>query len=92
MWQESFSFFCSQVSRVVSSARAYLLAMENISFDVLGFFMVSLWIRDWSLSPFLKNMTIDMSSTSGMIFLLLQKQWINSQRDSPFFWMTLAMC
>jgi hypothetical protein len=69
---------------------AYLLAMASIAFDILGFFMVSLRIRVGSLSHFLKNMTIDLSSTSGMTFLLLHKCWMNTQRDSPFFWMTLA--
>jgi hypothetical protein len=90
VWPESFSFFYSLVSRVASPSRAYLLAMVNIALDVLGFFMVSLRIRTGSLSPFLKNMMIDLSSTSGMIFLLLQKHWMNSQMDSPFFWMMLA--
>jgi hypothetical protein len=89
-WLESFSFFCSLVSRVASLAMAYLLAMVNIASDVLGFFMVSFRIRDGSPSPFLKNMIIDLSSTSKMIFLLLQKRWMNSHMDSPFFWMTLA--
>jgi hypothetical protein len=89
-WLESFSFFCSLVSRVASSARAYLLAMVNIASDILGYFLVSLRIRAGSLSPFLKNKTMDLSSTSGMIFLLLQNCWMNSQRDTPFFWMTLA--
>jgi hypothetical protein len=68
---DSLSFFYSLVSMVASSARAYLLAISNISLDVLGLFMVSLWIKDESLSPFLKNMMIDLSSTSGMMFLLL---------------------
>jgi hypothetical protein len=89
-WPESFSFFCSLVSRVASSARAYLLVMANIASDVLEFFMVSLQIRDESLSPFLKNMIIDLLSTSVVIFLLLQKHWMNSRRDSTFFWMMLA--
>jgi hypothetical protein len=70
VWLDSFSFFCSLVSGVASSARTYLLDMVNIAYDVLGFFMASLWIRDRSPSPFLKNMTIDLSS-SGMIFFLL---------------------
>jgi hypothetical protein len=52
--------------------------------------MVSLRIKDESLSPFFKNITIDLSSTSRMIFLLLQNHWMNSQRDSPFFWTMLA--
>jgi hypothetical protein len=90
MWPDSFSFFCSLVLRVTSTARAYLLAIANISFDVLGFFMVSLRIKDESLRPFLKNMIIDLSSTSGIMFLLLQKRWINSWRDSPFFWIMVA--
>jgi hypothetical protein len=64
-WPESFSFFCSLVSRVTTSAKMYLLVMANIAFDVLVFFMVSFQIRVRSLSPFLKNMT------SGMIFLFL---------------------
>jgi hypothetical protein len=46
-WLESFSFFCSLVSRVASSAKAYLLVMANIASNVLGFFMVSLRIRLW---------------------------------------------
>jgi hypothetical protein len=79
------SFLESLVWRVVFSARAYLLAFVNISSDVPGFFMVSLWIKDEPLSPFLKNMMIDLSLTSGILFLLLQKRWINSRRDSPFF-------
>jgi hypothetical protein len=33
----------------------------------------------------LKNMTIDLSSTSRMMFLLLQNRWMNSRRVSPFF-------
>jgi hypothetical protein len=70
-WPESFSFFYSLVSRITSSVRAYLLAMVNIASDVLGFFMASLRIRDGSLSPILKNMIIDLSSTSRKIFLLL---------------------
>jgi hypothetical protein len=89
-WPESSSFFYYLVSRVASSARAYLLAMTNIAYDVLGFFMMSLRIRARSLSPFFKNMTIDLSSNSRMTFLLLQKCWMKSQRDSPFFCMMLA--
>jgi hypothetical protein len=90
VWPKSFSFFYSLVSMVASSARAYLLVMVNIASDVLGFFMVSLWIRDGYLSLFLKNITIDLLSTSEIIFLLLQNHWMNSQRVSPFFWTTLA--
>jgi hypothetical protein len=71
MWPDS-SFFCSLVSRVASSTRAYLLAMANIASNVLEFFMVSFQIKDESLSPFLKNVTIDLSLTSGMMFLFLQ--------------------
>jgi hypothetical protein len=82
MWPDS---FCSLVSRVASSASVYLLAIANIFLDVLGFFMVSLWIKDESLSPFLKNVIIDLSSTSKMRFLLLQKRSMNSWNDSPFF-------
>jgi hypothetical protein len=67
-----------------------LVVMVNIASDVLGIFMGSLQIRDGSLSPFLKNITIELLSTSGMIFLLLQKSWMNSWRDSPFFWTTLV--
>jgi hypothetical protein len=70
--------------------RVYLLVMMNIVSDILVFFMMSLWIRDGSLSPFLKNITIDLSSIVGVIFLLLQKCWMNPQKDSPFFKMTLA--
>jgi hypothetical protein len=73
VWPESFSFLCSLLLRVASLARAYLLAMANIASNVLGFFMVSFSIGARSLSPFLKNMMIDFSSTSEMIFLLLQK-------------------
>jgi hypothetical protein len=89
VWLDS-SFFCSLVSRVASLVRAYLLAMVNIASDVLGFFMVSLRIKDGSLSPFLKNITMDLLSTIEMMFFLLQNRWMNSRRDSPFFWMTLA--
>jgi hypothetical protein len=67
-----------------------MLAMEKIYYDVLGFFMASFQIREESMSPFLKNIMIDLSSTSEMTFLLLQKQWMYSQMDSPFFWTTLA--
>jgi hypothetical protein len=84
-WLNFFSFFCFLVLRVASSSRAYLLAMMNIASDVLGFFMVSLHIKAGSLSPLLKNMTMDLSSTSRMIFLLLLKCWMNSWRDSPYF-------
>jgi hypothetical protein len=70
VWPDSFSFY-SLVSRVTSSARVYLLAIANISSDVLRFFMVSLRIREEYLSPFVKNMMIDLSSTSEMMFLLL---------------------
>jgi hypothetical protein len=49
VWSDSFSFFCSLLSRVVSSARAYLVAIANISSDILGFFMASLQINDESL-------------------------------------------
>jgi hypothetical protein len=65
-------FFYSLVSRIASSARAYLLAIANIYSNILGFFMASLRIKDESLSPFLKNIIINLSSTSGMRFLLLQ--------------------
>jgi hypothetical protein len=51
MWPDS-SSFCSLVSRVTNSTRVYLLAMLNIASDILGFFMVSFWIKDGSLSPF----------------------------------------
>jgi hypothetical protein len=84
VWPDSFSF-CSLVLKVASFARAYLIAMLNISFDILRFSIVSLRIREESMSPFLKNMMIDLSSTSGIMFLLLQNLWMNSQRDSPFF-------
>jgi hypothetical protein len=40
----------------------------------MGFFMVSLRIKDESVCPFLKDMMIDLSSTSRIIFLLLQKR------------------
>jgi hypothetical protein len=91
VWLYSFSFFFfSLVFRVASSPRAYLLAMENIASDVLGFFMVGLWIKDGSLSPFLNYITIDLLSTSKMMFLLSQNHWMNSRRNSPFFWMMLA--
>jgi hypothetical protein len=73
------------VSRVTFTAKVYLLAMENICSDILGFFMVSFWIGEESLSPFLKNIMTDLSSTFGMTFLLLQKHWMYYQRDSPFF-------
>jgi hypothetical protein len=66
------------VLRVTASARAYLLVMENICFNVLRFFLVSFQIREEFLSPFLKNIIIDLSSTSGMTFLLLQKRWMYS--------------
>jgi hypothetical protein len=33
--------------------------------------MVRFWVREESLSPFLRNMLIDLSSTSEMTFLLL---------------------
>jgi hypothetical protein len=72
-WSD-FSFLCSLVSRVASSTRAYLLAIANISSDVLGFFMMSLRIKDESLGPFLKNMMIDLSSTSGMNVSLIAKE------------------
>jgi hypothetical protein len=52
MSPDSCSFLCSLVSNVASPARAYMLAMANMSCDVLGFFMVSLWIKDESLRPF----------------------------------------
>jgi hypothetical protein len=78
------------VSRITYSTRVYLLAMLNIASDILGFFMVSFRIKDGSLSPFLKNIIIDLSSTSRMIFLLLQNHWMNSRRDSSFLQMTLA--
>jgi hypothetical protein len=38
VWLNCFSFFCSLMLRVASSARAYLLAMVNITSDVLRFF------------------------------------------------------
>jgi hypothetical protein len=88
-WSDS-SLFVSLLLWVASSAMAYLLVIANISSDVLEFFVVRLWIKDESLSPFLRSMIIDMSSTSEMMFLLLQKHWINSQRGSPFFQTTLA--
>jgi hypothetical protein len=61
----------SGVEGLASSTRAYLLVMSNISFDILGFFLASLGIKDESLGPFLKNMMIDLSSTSRMLFHLL---------------------
>jgi hypothetical protein len=47
--------------------------------------MVSFQIREESLSFFFKNITIDLLSTSGMKFLLLQKHCKYSRRDSLFF-------
>jgi hypothetical protein len=67
-----------------------MLAMENSYSNILGFFMVSFWIREEPLSPFLKNIIIDLLSASGMTFLLLQNRWMNSCRDSPFFCTMLA--
>jgi hypothetical protein len=46
----------------------------NISSDILGFFMTSFRIREVSLSPFLANIMIDLSLTSEITFLLLQKR------------------
>jgi hypothetical protein len=40
--------------------------------------MVSYQIREESLSPFLKNIMVDLSSTSRMTFLLLYKRWMYS--------------
>jgi hypothetical protein len=60
------------LSRVASSARAYFLVMTSISSDDLGFFMVSLQIKNRPVGPFLKNMMINLSSTFRMTFLLLQ--------------------
>jgi hypothetical protein len=40
--------------------------------------MASLWTREESLSSFMKNVIIDLSSTSGIMFILLQNRWINS--------------
>jgi hypothetical protein len=57
---------------------AYLLVMASISSEVLGFFIASLRMSFVSFEPFLKNLMIDLSSTSGMTFLLLQKHWMNS--------------
>jgi hypothetical protein len=68
MWPDS---FYSLVLRVSSSTKAYLLVMANITSDILEFFMVSLWIKDKYLSSFLKNIILDLSSTSVMMFLLL---------------------
>jgi hypothetical protein len=65
----SWGFGTTRVGGVVR----YLLVIANISSDVLGFFMVSLRIKDKSVSPFLKNMIIDLSSTFRIMFLLLQK-------------------
>jgi hypothetical protein len=48
VWPDPFSFYFL-LSRVASSARAYLLVIAKISSDVLGFFMVSLRIKDESL-------------------------------------------
>jgi hypothetical protein len=89
-WSVWSGSFCSLVSRVTSSGRAYLLAIASICFEVLRFFMASLRIKDEFLSPFLKNMIIDLSSTSGMRLLLLQQHRMNSRSDSLFFWTTLA--
>jgi hypothetical protein len=61
------------------------IGMENICSNILWFFMASFRIRKESLSAFLKNITVELSSTSGMTFLLLQKHRMYSQRDSPFF-------
>jgi hypothetical protein len=55
VWLDSFSSIRSLMTRVAFSARAYLLAMVNISSNILGFFMASLRIKDDSVSPFLKN-------------------------------------
>jgi hypothetical protein len=62
------------VLRVASSEREYLLVMANISLDISRFFIASFWIKDESLSPFLKNMMMDLSWTSGMMLLLLQER------------------
>jgi hypothetical protein len=59
--------------------------MENICSNILGFFMVSFQFREESLSPFLKNIMIDLSTTFGMTFPLLQNRWMYSQRNAPFF-------
>jgi hypothetical protein len=64
--------------RVASSARAYLLVITSISADVLWVFMASLWIKDCSMHPFLKNMMMDLLWMNGIMFLLLQKHWMNS--------------
>jgi hypothetical protein len=64
---------------LLSCVKRYLLSQgipvsddeANIASDVLGFFMASLRIKDGSQSPFLKNITMDLSLTSGMMFLLL---------------------
>jgi hypothetical protein len=43
------------VLRVASSARSYLLAITNISSDILGFFMERLRIKDESPESFLEE-------------------------------------
>jgi hypothetical protein len=66
------------------------LAIANISSNILGFFMVSLWIKDESLleehdNRLVVNLANSLWIKDEFLGFLLQKHWINSQRDSPFF-------
>jgi hypothetical protein len=63
-------------------ARAYLLAIANISSDVLGFFMVSLRIKDESLlEEHDDRLVVDLQDNVSLI----AETRINFRRDSPFF-------
>jgi hypothetical protein len=56
---------------LVGSMRDWVGQLGESGEYVLGFFMVSIRARDGFLSPFFKNITMDLSSTSRMIFLML---------------------
>jgi hypothetical protein len=65
--------------------------MTSISSGILGFFHGELADQGQIPEAFLKIMMIGLLSTSRMAFLLLQKCWMNSQRESPSFWTMLPM-
>jgi hypothetical protein len=62
------------VSRVASSAKAYLLAMANITSNILGFFMVTLWIRYESLlEEHNDELVIDLRDDVSLVAEMLDK-------------------
>jgi hypothetical protein len=84
-WESPYAEWRDESAQGSHTSHQILDIMEALGWLHHGGYMASFRIREESRSPFLKNITIDLSSTSMMTFFSLQKHWMYSQSDSLFF-------